>query len=84
MTYCLTSFTNPNGPAPFHERGRYFHLKPYFIPTATPAEQAPIIALVEQVLAAKATGEPTATLEADIDALVAARYGLTPAEAAQL
>ena len=54
------------------------------IPRATPAEQAPIIALVEQVLAAKAAGEPTATLEADIDALVAARYGLTPAEAAQL
>lgn len=48
------------------------------------AEQAPIIALVEQVLAAKAAGEPTAALEAEIDALVAARYGLTPAEAAQL
>ena len=54
------------------------------IPPATPAEQAPIIALVEQVLAAKAAGEPTAPLEAAIDALVAARYGLTPAEAAQL
>ena len=54
------------------------------IPAATPAEQAPIIALVEQVLAAKAAGAPTAALEAAIDALVAARYGLTPAEAALL
>jgi hypothetical protein len=54
------------------------------IPPATPAEQAPIIALVEEVLAAKAAGELTAALEAEIDALVAARYGLTPAEAAQL
>jgi len=54
------------------------------IPHATPAQQAEIAALVEQVLAAKAAGEPTATLEADIDALVAVRYGLTPAEVAQL
>jgi hypothetical protein len=36
------------------------------------------------VLAAKAAGEPTATLEATIDNLVAARYGLSPAEVAQL
>lgn len=54
------------------------------IPHATPAQQAEIAALVEQVLAAKAAGEPTSTLEADIDALVAVRYGLTPAEVAQL
>jgi hypothetical protein len=54
------------------------------IPHATPAQQAEIAALVEQVLAAKAAGEPTAALEAEIDALVAARYGLTPAEVAQL
>ena len=40
--------------------------------------------MVEQVLAAKAACEPTTTLEADIDTLMAARYGLTPAEAAQL
>jgi len=54
------------------------------IPAATPEQQAEIAALVEAVLAAKAAGEPTAALEAEIDALVAARYGLTPAEAAQL
>ena len=54
------------------------------IPPATPAQQAEIAALVEQVLAAKAAGEPTATLEAAIDDLVAARYGLSPAEVAQL
>jgi|GEM_PF-1043887 len=54
------------------------------IPHATPAQQAEIAALVEQVLAAKTAGEPTATLEAAIDALVAARYGLSPAEVAQL
>ena len=54
------------------------------IPAATPAQQAEIAALVEQVLAAKAAGQPTAPLEAAIDALVAARYGLTPAEVAQL
>ena len=54
------------------------------IPHATPEQQAKIAALVEQVLAAKAAGAPTAPLEAAIDALVAARYGLTPAEVAQL
>ena len=59
-------------------------LKQLPIPPATPAQQAEIAALVERVLAAKAAGEPTAPLEAAIDALVAARYGLTPAEVAQL
>lgn len=52
------------------------------IPTATPAQQAEIAALIEQVLAAKvadATAD-AAALEQQIDALVAALYGLTPAE----
>lgn len=67
----------------------YFEYLPTFlaqlpIPHATPAQQAEIAALVEQVLAAKAANEPTATLEAAIDDLVAARYGLSPAEVAQL
>ena len=67
----------------------YFEYKPMYlnqlpIPNATPAQQAPIIALVKQVLVAKAAGEPTAVLEAEIDVLVAALYGLTPAETAQL
>jgi adenine-specific DNA-methyltransferase len=62
----------------------YSYFQNIIIPHATPAQQAEIAALVEQVLAAKAAGEPTAALEADIDALVAARYGLTPAEVAQL
>ena len=52
------------------------------IPAATPAQQAEIAALVEQVLAAKAADATadTAALEQQIDALVAALYGLTPAE----
>lgn len=52
----------------------------------TPEQQAPIVALVEQVLAAKAAdpAADTSAPEAEINALVAALYGLTPAEAAQL
>ena len=54
------------------------------IPAATVAQQAEIATLVEQVLAAKAADAPadTAALEQQIDALVAALYGLTPAEVA--
>jgi adenine-specific DNA-methyltransferase len=85
--------------------GGYIEVKPqYFeqipIPSATPEQQAPIIALVEQILAAKAAagsnvGEvlnlsdssaaaavDTAALEAQIDALVYALYGLTAEEIA--
>ncbi|MBC7446476.1 MAG: Eco57I restriction-modification methylase domain-containing protein, partial [Hymenobacteraceae bacterium] len=56
------------------------------IPRATPEQQAPIVALVEQILAAKATNPAadTTALEGEIDALVAALYGLTAEEAAQL
>ncbi|SMC00357.1 conserved hypothetical protein [Hymenobacter roseosalivarius DSM 11622] len=56
------------------------------IPAATAEQQAPIVALVKQVLAAKAAA-PTANtqpLEQQIDALVAALYGLTPEEVALL
>jgi len=55
------------------------------IPTATPAEQAAIAALVQQVLDAKAADATadTAAPEAAIDAAVAALYGVTlPAAAA--
>ena len=55
------------------------------IPAATAAEQAEIAGLVEQVLAAKALdpAADTQALEAAIDALVAARYGVAlPAAAA--
>ncbi|WP_019946532.1 type IIG restriction enzyme/methyltransferase [Hymenobacter aerophilus] len=48
------------------------------IPAATPAQQAEIAGLVQQVLAAKAAAAAadTTPLEAQIDALVAARYGM--------
>ncbi|RTQ52380.1 class I SAM-dependent DNA methyltransferase [Hymenobacter gummosus] len=56
------------------------------IPPATPEQQAAIAALVEQVLAAKAAdaAADTTALERQIDALVAALYGLTAEEAALL
>ncbi len=56
------------------------------VPSATPEQQAPIVALVEQVLAANAANSAadTTALEAEIDARVAALYGLTAAEVAQL
>ncbi|WP_048825864.1 Eco57I restriction-modification methylase domain-containing protein [Hymenobacter sp. DG25B] len=65
----------------------FFEYKPKYIsqlpiPTATPEQQVEIAALVEQVLAAKAT-QPTAdtlALEQQIDTLVARLYGLTEAE----
>lgn len=56
------------------------------IPAATAEQQAPIVALVEQVLAAKSSS-PTAdtqALEQQIDTLVAGLYGLTPEEQALL
>jgi hypothetical protein len=61
-------------------------LKNLPIPAATPEQQAGIASLVEQVLAAKATNASadTAALEEQIDELVAALYGLTPAEVALL
>ena len=54
------------------------------IPAATAAQQAEIAALVETILAARAADATadTAEAEAQIDALVAGLYGLTPAEAA--
>ena len=56
------------------------------IPPATPEQQAAIAGLVEQVLAAKAAAPAadTQALEQQIDAAVAALYGLTPAEVALL
>ncbi len=56
------------------------------IPRATPEQQAPIVALVEQVLAAKAAdpAADTAALEGEIDARVAELYGLTVGEVGQL
>jgi len=51
------------------------------IPPATAAQQAPIIALVEQIFAAPAS-PAVAQLEAEIDRLVYALYGLTEEEVA--
>ncbi|QJX48344.1 class I SAM-dependent DNA methyltransferase [Hymenobacter taeanensis] len=71
--------------------GGYFEYKPMYlsqlpIPTATAEQQAPIVVLVEQVLAAKAADATADTqpLEQQIDALVAELYGLTPEETALL
>lgn len=54
------------------------------IPIATPAEQATLTALVDQILAAKRGGDDAtvATLEAEIDTHVFRLYGLTPEEIA--
>ena len=69
----------------------YFEYKPVYlsqlpIPAATAEQQAPIVALVEQVLAAKAASPAadTQALEQQLDTLVARLYGLTPAEQALL
>lgn len=62
----------------------YNNFQKVVIPSATPAQQAEIATLVEQVLAAKAadfTADTTAP-EQQIDALVVALYGLTPTEIA--
>lgn len=60
------------------------HVSQLPIPAATAAQQAEIAALVETILAARAADATadTATTEAQIDAIVAGLYGLTPAEAA--
>lgn len=56
------------------------------IPDATPAEQAPIIALVDTILNAKRTN-PAADIsaqEGEIDLLVNTLYGLAPETIAEL
>ena len=64
-------------------RGGFYEYNPVYlrqlpIPAATPAEQAAIAALVQQILAAKAADPTadTAALEAAVDAAVAALYGV--------
>ena len=52
------------------------------IPRASAAQQAPLATLVNAIISAKASGAPTAALEAQADALVNALYGLTPSESA--
>ena len=54
------------------------------IPSATPAQQKPIITLVDKILAAK-SADPladTTSLESEIDTLVYRLYGLTAEEIA--
>ena len=69
--------------------GGYFEYKPMFIgrlpiPQASEAEQAPFVALVDEILAAKARDPhaDTSAQEAEIDRLVYALYHLTAAEIA--
>ncbi|MDJ0367752.1 TaqI-like C-terminal specificity domain-containing protein [Hymenobacter sp. H14-R3] len=69
----------------------FFEYKPKYlnqlpIPTATAEQQAAVATLVAQILAARAADATadTRAAEAAVDALVAALYGLTPAEVAQL
>ena len=54
------------------------------IPPATAAQQKPVIALVDKILAAKKQdpSADTSALEAQIDGLVYALYGLTAEEIA--
>ena len=60
------------------------HVRKLPIPDATPAQQQPIIDLVDAILAAKAANPQadTASLEAQIDSLVYQLYNLTPDEIA--
>ena len=69
------------------KQGGYFEYKPVYIaqipiPPATPAQKAPITALVNQILAAKAADRTTDTNElgAKVDQLVYELYGLSAEE----
>ena len=69
------------------KQGGYFEYKPVYIaqipiPPATPEQKAPITALVNQILAAKAADRTTDTgeLEAEVDQLVYELYGLSAEE----
>ena len=68
-------------------RGGYLRFKRLYleqipIPPATPAQKAPITALVNQILAAKAADRTTDTneLEAEVGQLVYELYGLSAEE----
>ena len=70
-----------------NNRGGDYHITPEHIrnipiPSATPAQQKPIIALVDKILAAKKANPQadTSKEEAEIDRLVYALYGLTEDE----
>jgi hypothetical protein len=55
-------------------------LEPILIPNISEEEQKPFIILVEEILAKKEKNEDTQTLEAEIDQMVYALYGLTEEE----
>ncbi|WP_019989948.1 DUF7149 domain-containing protein [Rudanella lutea] len=54
------------------------------VPPATPEQQAPIVALVDQILSLRAAGSSTEGLEADVSMLVGALYGLNSDEMAAI
>ncbi|EAY25287.1 DNA modification methylase [Microscilla marina ATCC 23134] len=54
----------------------YVFLKDFPIPQIPEAEQAPFVAKAEQILAAKAAGQDTTALEAEVDLMVYCLYGL--------
>ena len=71
------------------KQGGFYEFKPMYvshlpIPATSPEKQAPIVALVDSILAAKASdpAADVAALEAEIDRLVYALYNLTPEEIA--
>ena len=65
-------------------RGAGFVVERIPVPAAPAAAQAPVIALVDSILAAKAAdaGADTSDLEGQADALVYALYGLAAGEVA--
>jgi adenine-specific DNA-methyltransferase len=53
------------------------HVNQFPIPMLSESEQKPIVALVEKIIAGKASGEDTAALEREIDEMVYRLYGLS-------
>ncbi len=69
---CFSTNSNVNG----------YEVEAFPVPNATPAQQAPIIALVDKILAAKKLdiNADTSDFESQIDELVYTLYGLTEEE----
>ncbi|KAB7728354.1 class I SAM-dependent DNA methyltransferase [Rudanella paleaurantiibacter] len=76
----VTAPVTPKGPA----RSRPDRWAQIPIPSATPEQQASVVALVDQILSLRAAGNSTEGLEAEVSTLVGALYGLSPDEMASI
>jgi adenine-specific DNA-methyltransferase len=82
LWYFIKNTSNPYNNSYYYFKTSY--IEPFSLPQVDELHQAPVIKLVDQILAAKKrdSSVDTTALESEIDRLVYALYGLTPEEIA--